>query len=379
MKRVLVLVPGYLPGFKSGGPARTVANMVDALGDELSFSIVCLNRDLGDNEPYTSINKKDWNQQGKAKVFYIERGPRGLFKLMSIMRSVEFDVIHLNGFLSFQFSILPILMHKIFGLKVPIIIGARGEFSKGALAFKSTKKRLFISFVKAIDLYRYVIWHASSTYEAEDIRRVMGPLLNIRVAIDIAQSQTDLQLARRDVNRPLRVAFISRICPKKNLDGALEILSSLTQPVNFDVYGPREDEAYWQICLQAINKLPANVHFNYLGALSPDVVSKTLADYDLFLFPTLGENFGHVIAEALFTGLPVLISDQTPWRQLSENNIGWDISLQDKAAFVAAIESCCRKTGDEYAIWRQSIRRWALENIGNQAAIDATRQLFKGK
>jgi glycosyltransferase involved in cell wall biosynthesis len=379
MRRVLVLVPGYLPGFKSGGPVRTVANMVDALGDEISFSIVCLNRDLGDNHPYASINKNEWNQQGKAKVFYIERGPRGLFKLMSILRSIEFDVVHLNGFLSFQFSIMPIVMNKLLGLKVPVIIGPRGEFSKGALALKSAKKRLFINLVKAIDLYRDVIWHASSTYEAEDIRRVMGPFLNIRIAIDIAQSQNDLQLTRRDVTRPLRVVFISRISPKKNLEGALEILSSLTQPVNLDVYGPREDEAYWQICLQAVNKLPTHVHFNYRGALSPDVVSKTLADYDLFLFPTLGENFGHVIAEALFAGLPVLISDQTPWRQLSENNIGWDISLQDKAAFVAAIESCCQKTGDEYATWRQSIRCWALENIGNQAAIDATRQLFTGK
>ena len=87
MKKILVLVPGYLPGFKSGGPVRTVANMVEALGNEISFSVVCLDRDLGDTASYTSIDKNTWNQQGQASVFYVERGPRCLPKFLSILRS----------------------------------------------------------------------------------------------------------------------------------------------------------------------------------------------------------------------------------------------------------------------------------------------------
>ena len=35
---------------------------------------------------------------------------------------------------------------------------------------------------------------------------------------------------------------------------------------------------------------------------------------DLFVFPTLGENFGHVIFESLEASTPVLVSDQTPWK-----------------------------------------------------------------
>jgi hypothetical protein len=46
-----------------------------------------------------------------------------------------------------------------------------------------------------------------------------------------------------------------------------------------------------------------------------------LAEYDLFLFPTLGENYGHVISEALASGCPVVISDQTPWRNLEAEGI----------------------------------------------------------
>jgi glycosyltransferase involved in cell wall biosynthesis len=39
-----------------------------------------------------------------------------------------------------------------------------------------------------------------------------------------------------------------------------------------------------------------------------------LHKYDLFILPTLNENFGHSIVESLSVGTPVLISDNTPWR-----------------------------------------------------------------
>ena len=171
MNRVLVLVSGYLPGFKSGGPIRTVENMIRALGDEISFRVVCLDRDLGDSHPYEGINFDIWNKQGKADVLYLKSGIFCLPKLVSILRNGDFDVIHLNSCLSFQFSILPLILLRLFQNKTSIIIGPRGEFSKGAFSLKIRKKRLFIFLAKSIGLYDNVIWHASSAYEADDIRR----------------------------------------------------------------------------------------------------------------------------------------------------------------------------------------------------------------
>ena len=52
-----------------------------------------------------------------------------------------------------------------------------------------------------------------------------------------------------------------------------------------------------------------------------------MAANDLFFLPTRGENFGHVIAEALSVGTPVLISDQTPWRKLAAVGLGHDLPL----------------------------------------------------
>lgn len=376
MKRILVLVPGYLPGFKSGGPVRTISNMVDALGDELDFYVVCLDHDLGENKPYGSIDRERWNRQGKAKVFYIERGPRGVIKLFGILRSFDFDLIHINSFFSFQFGILPFLFNKIVGSNISVILGPRGEFSQGALALKSFKKKVFIRFARAIGLYRGVVWHASSTFEAEDIRRVMGRGVSIRLAIDIAKSSDVVLPPPRSLGQEFRIVFVSRIAPMKNLKGVFEILSSVRGLIGFDVYGPIEDREYWNKCLVFAEKLPSNIKFKYCGELKAHEVTPTVSNYDLFLFPTLGENFGHVIAEALFAGVPVLISDATPWRNLLKKGIGWDLPLECQDQFVECIESCCKISSNEYAAWRSMIKTWAIQNIGNQEAVEENRKLF---
>lgn len=376
MKKIVILVAGYLPGFKSGGPVRTVSNMVAALGDEYCFSVVCCDRDIGDEVSYNSIDKNFWNRQGKANVFYIQRGLVGIKNLIKIFRKNHFDIFYLNSFFSFQFSIIPLLILRIFHRNTPIILGPRGEFSLGALAIKSFKKRVFIGFSMMFGLYKNVIWHASTNYESEDIKRVIGSKAIIRIAIDITMTDHYFLPLPCNNDSSLKVIFISRVSPKKNLLGALSLLLNVRRKVHFDVYGPAEDEVYWNECRAVAKVLPKNIVFAYCGVLQPSEIAPTLAKYDLFLFPTFGENYGHVIAEALTAGLPILISDTTPWRDLAIKKLGWDIPLDQPDRFVACIEECCIKSAEAYDQWRRDIRAWAVANIGNQNAVDENRQLF---
>src|SRR5690606_2741866 len=121
-----------------------------------------------------------------------------------------------------------------------------------------------------------------------------------------------------------RFIFLSRINPIKNLLFALELLRELQGNVELDVAGPPQG-VYWQQCRELINTMPPNVTVNYRGSVPHEQVPETLAAAHFFLLPTLNENFGHAIFEAFAVGLPVIISDQTPWQALQEKGIGWDI------------------------------------------------------
>lgn len=376
MARILVVVPHYLPGFKAGGPIRTVANMVSALGGEHEFSVACSDRDLGDAVPYEGVMPGQPNRVGAAEVIYISPGLRGALQMFWLIRLGHFDVLHINSFFSFRFSIALLLMRSFRIFSAPVILGPRGEFSSGAMGIKTKKKRLFIGFAKIIGAYRCIVWHASSEYEAEDIRAIMGASCRIRIAPDISLPLEDAGSLLRRNGGALRIACVARISRMKNLDGALRVLLAVRTPVKFDVYGPVEDEAFWGECLSIACELPENIEFSYKGGLAPAEVMATLSRYDLFFLPTLGENFGHVIAEALFSGLPVLISDQTPWKGLRERDLGWDLPLVDAQSFVDAIEFCGALADPEYLDWRLKIRDWAVKNIANEEIIDKSRRLF---
>jgi glycosyltransferase involved in cell wall biosynthesis len=372
---ILLFSAYYLPGFKGGGPIRTVSNMVEALGMDFKFYIVSLDRDLGDVSPYSSVKPDSWQNVGNAKVFY--SSPKNLFfNIFKIIRNFEGDVIHLNSFFSFGFGIFPMLLLRFFRPNLPIIIGPRGEFSGGAISLKPWKKKLFIIIAKSFSLYKNVTWHASTDYEAKDIYHVMGEDVFVRTAIDISIPVVNFMPREKNDFKPLQVIFISRISPKKNLLESINILKFVKSAVDFHIYGPIEDEIYWLKCKAAALDLPGHVSLNYKGSLDSSQVSRKLEEYDLFLFPTLGENFGHVIAEALSVGLPILISDKTPWRDLLSKGIGWDLALNYPENFAVCIDLCSKKSSIEYKKWRYRIRSWALRNLDSSLASEQNRQLF---
>ena len=75
---VLISLPHYKPGWKFGGPTRTISNLVDHLGDEFLFRIITSDRDLGDDRPFPGVEIDRWQQVGKAQVFYMSPGKQGL-------------------------------------------------------------------------------------------------------------------------------------------------------------------------------------------------------------------------------------------------------------------------------------------------------------
>jgi glycosyltransferase involved in cell wall biosynthesis len=72
-----------------------------------------------------------------------------------------------------------------------------------------------------------------------------------------------------------------------------------------------------------------------------------MKNYDLFFLPTLGENYGHVIFEALASGVPVLISDRTPWQNLKTLGVGTDMPIGDPHDFAKEIDAFSKMSDGE--------------------------------
>ena len=261
---VLVFVRHYLPGCKSGGPVRSLSNLVEILGDSLDFRIVTMDRDASDTAPYPDIAVDAWNDVGKAKVYYAGAGTRSLAAQTRLIRRTQYDLMYVNSFFDPGFSLRPLLaMHLGLTGKRPVLIAPRGEFSAGALTLKRWKKAVFIWAARAIGFLRNVTWHASSEYEADDIRRVQRRAVNrVVIASNLPQplsNYSSVPDSIRQAGEPLRVLFLSRITPMKNLEFVLRTLTQVRTPVALSIFGPIENKAYWQCCQNLIAQLPQHV------------------------------------------------------------------------------------------------------------------------
>ena len=119
--KILLSTGFYLPGYKGGGPIRTIANMLEKLGNEIQFFLITADRDLGDESAYPGIASDGWQQLGRAQVYYASPGMGWLWRLMKVIQAFDGAAMHLNSFFSFRFSILPLIYWRMLKPGRPVI------------------------------------------------------------------------------------------------------------------------------------------------------------------------------------------------------------------------------------------------------------------
>lgn len=366
MHKILILYQYYKPGYKAGGPVQSIYNFANALKDNFEISIIAGDKD-SDGAIYDKIKKNIWYVNDGINVFYIDYRKTSLNTLKQLISGIQYDLLYLNSFFTYSCTIRPLIL-KRFGLIniKKIVLAPRGEFSEGAISINWVKKKLYILFSKAIGLYKDVIWQASNDYERLDIEKHFSKA-NIIVAPNVPPLSVSIDYRKTRVKVPglLNIIYLSRITKKKNLDTALKIVRNLKGHIKFSIYGPKEDVSYWELCEKIIKKMPHNISVYYRGEVPHDNVVQIFGDHDVFLFPTKGENFGHVILESLMAGCPVLISDQTPWKNLQSIGIGWDLPLERLDLFRTALEELIDMDILTYSKLSDNARRYGREVTEN--------------
>lgn len=332
--KILIVMGGFFPGKKYGGPPVSINNFCSLMKEHECF-IVTRDHDLFETKRFESI-RQGWNDRDNCKVLYIPDSEYNKTGFEKVIREKRPDLIYLQGL--FQPCVFPCLQLAKKYI-IPVLLAPRGELCAGALNIKKWKKMPYIEVVKALGLVRNIHWQSTSDEETEAIKELMKADDDHIHRLDNIPSIPKHEYPRREkIAGEGRFVFLSRIHPKKNLLFAISLFKGIEEKAEFDIYGPLEDEEYWKQCQEEIKKLPENVKVEYKGLVDHDQVHEVFSQYDAFLFPTLSENYGHVIAESLIVGTPVIISDQTPWNDVNEAKAGWAIPLSDEGRFVEVIQ-----------------------------------------
>jgi glycosyltransferase involved in cell wall biosynthesis len=363
-KKILLFADWYEPGFKAGGPIRSCVNFVQNMQEEYSVYVFTTDRDLGAGQPYANIEADKWKVLSGSVYIYYASPPKLTYNnVRKQIVSINADFIYLNSMFSKYFTIYPLLINRFNKIKSRIILSPRGMLRESAIQFKSFKKNTYLRLSKWSGLYKNICFHVVDDSEMADVITHFGQNSQVATIPNFPSVLADRPLFVKKETGELSMVFVGRIHPIKNLSYLLFILKEIPFSVNLSIIGSLEDKFFWEKCNEIIGELPSNVSVKYLGEIPNHELYSIIARHHIFILPTKGENFGHAIFEALSQGKPVLISNQTPWRNLQELKVGWDVSLKEPHLFYEAIEQAAAFNQDEYNIWSRNAWEYARNYV----------------
>ncbi|MGB8363058.1 MAG: glycosyltransferase [Rhizomicrobium sp.] len=203
----------------------------------------------------------------------------------------------------------------------PLVLSPRGMLSPAALAYSRMKKRAVWSLLQGPAVRSAACIHATSEQEYHELRALglVNPIAVIPNGIDLPD------LAALPSTKAERIVLsLGRIHPKKALDRLLRAWAAL-EPDNptwrLRIAGPGEGghDDKLRALAESLGLKRASIENPVYG----DAKLMAYRDADLFVLPTLNENFGLTVAEALAAGTPAISTKGAPWSGLESEGCGW--------------------------------------------------------
>lgn len=371
----------FLPGYKAGGPIRSVANMIRALSEDFDFFIVTRNTDLSDDEPYKNIEPNKWLTKYSAHVYYLSADNYSKDKIKTLIGERNYDAMYLNSLYSSQYALTPLRIRNKHFPDLKTVLAPRGMLGAGALQTKSLKKALFLKTTQLFHFFKNITWHATSEDEKNTISKVFGS--NAKIIVGAPISIPAKFESRNKISKytgAARFFFIGRVSEHKNISFALDCFIKLKPKgeILFDIFGAAEEQEYLRKIETQIKQLPSNIKVNYNGPIpNKELKIKLQAEYHFMLFPTKGESFSHSIVDSWNSGCPVLISDQTPWIDLEYKSIGWTFNLQDPISLIDSINQAVHLNQETYNNWSNSCVRFYNKNVCSEEITTKNKLIFE--
>lgn len=337
---ILLFVDWYRPGFKGGGPVRSMINLVEHLGDRADLHIVTADTDYASTAPYPGIVPDRWTTLPTGEqVWYASAKGRTRAVWKQLLHARPWSVVYVNGMFSPWYSIMPLWLMN--GSRQRRIVAPRGMLLPGPMSQGALKKHAYLALARGMGLFTNVEFQATSADEVLSVRRLVNRYATVHEVGNLARRSDGGSVPKRTKSAgEARLIDVVRIATEKNVHLIIEAMRGVKGRITLDLYGPVFHEAYWEQCKAAMATLPPEARVHYHGAVPSGEVPQLMAgDHHALCMPNEGDNFGHTMLEALSAGLPLLISDRTPWRNLRERRAGWDLPLEQGAApFTAAMQ-----------------------------------------
>jgi len=322
--RVLHLIPSISP--LRGGPSQAVLSMVAALrqqgvdasilttndhgsGVQAGMPLGCWHHQvaLGQSVPVLAFGR--WNPPVRVlREFAIAPG---LSRWLS-QNACQYDLVHVHALFSCTTSLG---MAQLRRQRVPYILRTIGQLNRWSLSQSRARKQFFLRLVDRANLQGARYLHFTSEAERGEAGDLHLTPPSYVLPLGVVPSAPHFDPGIRPFGNPpypVRLLFLSRIHPKKQLPVLFDALAVLKQrhpsrAWQLEIAGDGDPE-YLQQLQQHCAALGLASQVQWHGFVEGEAKQSLLQQADWFVLPSASENFGIAAAEALMAGTPVLLS-----------------------------------------------------------------------
>jgi glycosyltransferase involved in cell wall biosynthesis len=353
----------------AGGAPYAVKNILDL---EMRLNL--------DPEVLTTSNLKLSNfVETSAKIHHFKRTFPSRFSRSTYANSWlyknarNYDLISIHSI----WSLLQIDAAKIAAdLDVPYIIRPHGSLDPFDLKKKKYLKKLVGPFLIRPMLDNSHSINCTAQLECDKLEKYGARVKAIALSLPVNLTEKTGNGANfRKVfgynNDDFVFLFLSRIDYKKGLNLLIPAVARLSKKfpnIKLAIAGSGSD-GYEAKVRQWIKEEAAENNINICGFLAGEDKFDAFAGSDCFVLPSMNENFGIAVVEALSLGLPVLLSDNVYiWKEIIDKEGGWVCSyskdsVQDKLEeIVNNPDELKRKKGSA----RNAAKQFSPESLKSQ-------------
>lgn len=267
------------------------------------------------------------------------------------------DLLHFHGVW------MPADMHVAnYGLKhhIPYVINPRGDTETTRINYNRLKKwkKMLVWYLwskRVVNNAACII--ATSEQERESIRH-----LGSKVPVAIIPNGIELDAFPKEVvhnhGEKKVVLFLSRVNPIKGIEFLLNAWAQLDSSLRVDwelhIAGNSDPKDYIHALDQKVADLNLTDSVRFVGTINGEAKMRKYQDSNLFILPTLNENFGNVVAEAMMCECPVITTKNAPWSCLTEDRCGWWIDLSVENIIISLTEAMSLTDDERHEIGRKS-------------------------
>jgi glycosyltransferase involved in cell wall biosynthesis len=347
--KVLHVIPSISP--RRGGPSQAVIEMVTALRlRQVDAAILTTNDDC--ESLLTDLPTGDWTTYSGVPILAFPRWSPALGALREYAYSpglnqwlsnniCYFDLLHVHALFSFPSTAAMVQARRT---RVPYLLRTIGQLSPWSLARSKARKQLMLRLVEKRNIKEARLLHFTTTLERDECFTALGqsfPSLVLPLGVRLPSHPTEEKFQKEG----LRLLFLSRLHPKKQLEvllKALALLQSASPNIawQLDIAGTGEP-AYLASLMKLTRELNLVERCHWLGHVQGEAKTTLLQQADWFLLPSAAENFGISVVEALAAGTPVIVSPQVAVAELIKGAGAGLVCRSDPAALCQVLLSHC--------------------------------------